>query len=151
MLDVHVPAPDGIEIARTLRGEGVPTECIVFSATIDATLIRKAFDAGVSGFVSKDATLDIVTAGIRAVLAGQRFVDPSVAADLLTEAGNPLSSREQQVLQLMANGLTNGEIGRQLCVADDTVKAHISTILRKLDSSGRTGAVAEAFRRNLVH
>lgn len=150
LLDISLPGMDGVEVAAQLRDEGHATRIVMFSATIDHALIQRAFAAGAAGFIGKDAHLDVVASGIRTVLNGQRFVDPAVAAELLDEGGQALSTRELQTLQMMADGLTNSAIAKQLSLADDTVKAHVSSILKKLDATSRTAAVATAFRRSMV-
>lgn len=151
LLDVAIPGFDGLEVARRAAEESISTRLIIFSATIDHTLIQRAFAVGALGFIGKDAKLDIVASAIRTVMSGKRFVDPAVAAELLDEAGQALTEREQKTLQLMADGLTNIGIAKELSLAEDTVKAHVSSVLRKLDASSRTAAVATAFRQNIVH
>jgi DNA-binding NarL/FixJ family response regulator len=150
LLDIDLPDTDGITLTRQIVELELSTRIVIFSATTDHTLIKRAFDAGALGFVGKEARVNVVEDAIQAVTDGTRYLDPAVAARMMTAEQTALSGRELDVLQLMADGLTNAQIAQQLSLSEDTVKTHISTILRKTETSGRAGAVAEAFRRRLV-
>ena len=151
LIDFRIPGGvDGLDIASAVSRERLGTRVIMYSATADRALVRRAFAAGAYGFVAKHARLDIITSAVLSVMEGHRFVDPLIAADLLAKPASDLSVRELQVLQLLADGCTNSKIGLSLSLAEDTVKSQVTAILRKLGVSGRTEAVAEAFRRDLV-
>jgi NarL family two-component system response regulator LiaR len=116
----------------------------------------EAVDAGASGFLLKDASPRDVAAAIRAAHRGEAVLHPSVAAKLLAERRRPpaahadLTSRELEVLRLIARGLQNKQIAAQLHVSEKTVKTHVSAILRKLDVTDRTQAAMYAVRERLA-
>lgn len=149
VLDVNMPLLDGVSITRQLRLEDSPTRVILYTAVTDPVIIQHALAAGAHGFVDKLSSLDVLIAAIDATIAGERFVDPRLIANLLTDDDH-LSPRELQVLQLAADGMQNKAIALRLGVGDETVKSHLSNVMRKLHADSRTGAVATGLRRSLI-
>ena len=147
VVDLRMPGKDGIEIAAAV---GDDTRVVLLSATTDSQVVQRALEAGAAGYVDKESGLDIIEAAVREVARGRRYVDPSLVAGLLDSAGERLSEREIQVLQLAGNGMQNKTIAAQLALSEETVKSHISNIMRKLDAHSRTEAVAAALRRSLI-
>lgn len=150
LLDLRMPGLDGIEVATRIRMQGLPTHVVLLTALTDTELVQHALDVGVRGYVDKGSHLDVMVAAVRAVAAGERYVDPSLLAGFVASSGETLSRRELQVLQLAANGLQNKTIAAELDLSEETVKSHLRNVMRKLDVQSRTGAVATAFRRSLI-
>jgi DNA-binding NarL/FixJ family response regulator len=150
LVDLRMPGLDGMQLAQRLRDDNSPTRVIIYSGQASPELLERAFEVGAVGYVGKESHRDILASAIEVVLAGERFVDPTIAARLIGRSHVSLSPREQQVLELMGEGLANTVIAERLGLAPETVRHHVSAILRKLDASSRTAAVATAFRRALI-
>ena len=152
LMDLRLIGPmDGVAAITTIRSES-PTARIIALTTYNGDGdIRRALDAGVQGYLTKNVLEDELLGAIRAVHAGRRCVS-SVAAVRLAEClpGNQLSERECEVLTLAARGFSNKRIGESLHIAETTVKSHVKSILEKLGADDRTQAVAEALRRGLI-
>jgi DNA-binding NarL/FixJ family response regulator len=150
LVDLRMPLLDGFGVAAALRDEGSATKVIIYSGIATPELVERAFEAGAAGYVGKESHRDILFAAIDVVLAGERFVDPTVAARMIGATSSALTPRERDVLQLMGDGLPNTAIAERLGLAPETVRHHVSGILRKLEASSRTEAVSTAFRRSLL-
>jgi DNA-binding NarL/FixJ family response regulator len=148
VVDLRMPELDGIDVARLAGGD--VTRIIVLSAMGDAELVQRALDAGAAGYVDKESPLDVLVSAVEAAASGRTFVDPSLVAGLLEGSGSRLSPRELEVLQLAADGLANRAMAERLGLSEETVKSHVSNVIRKLDATSRTQAVAEAMRRSLI-
>ncbi|MEJ1166378.1 response regulator transcription factor [Variovorax sp. CCNWLW186] len=113
--------------------------------------IRRAVDAGVRGYLLHDCSAEELSDAVRCVAAGRRYLSCPVADQLLDNLSSAApTARELEVLQLMAEGLANKDIGRRLDIGEGTVKAHVKAILRKLRKPTRVAAISEAFRRGLL-
>jgi two-component system, NarL family, response regulator len=113
--------------------------------------IRRALKAGAKGYMVKGTDPQQIREAVRRVGAGEALVPPNVAAKLAESMARPeLSEREHQVLEYVANGRSNKEISKILFISENTVKAHMKSILTKLDATGRTEAVAIAIKRGLI-
>lgn len=156
IMDLRLPGEDGAETTARIKAAHPGVKVLVLTAEANGEMFRRALAAGADGFLLKDAKAAELAAAILDVAAGQSVVTPSLTGELFAaargaaEPASPLSEREQQVLQLLADGRTNKEIAAQLFVSEATVKTHVENILRKLGVADRTQAVAEAFRRGLV-
>jgi DNA-binding NarL/FixJ family response regulator len=150
VLDVRMPGLDGVEVAEQINLRGLPTHVVLLTGLTDTELVQRALDVGVRGYVDKLSRLDVLVAAIRAVFAGERFVDPGLLANFVAGSRETLSPRELQVLQLAANGKQNKTIALELHLSEETVKSHLRNVMRKLEVQSRTGAVAAAFRRSLI-
>ena len=151
VVDLHMPGLTGIGIARRI---GQHTALILYTGYNDRALLIEALDAGVRGFVLKEAPLADVARAVETVAKGDVYVDPVLAGVLAGgEAAQQLkmlTQREREVLRLLANGLGNEEIGRELHIAGETARAHIRNAMRKLAADTRTHAVAMALRQSLI-
>lgn len=144
LIDLRLPGMDGLA-ALALYGErhpGVPR--VLISGEDDERLVRRAFDAGASGFIPKSLPVDEVAAAIRQVLEGGVFV-PSTHAPPPAE-GAVLTLRQLEVLRLLGEGYTNKEIAQSLEITERTARAHVAAILQSLDADNRTHAVIAAQR-----
>lgn len=142
----------GIDVVSAARERGVTTKLVLLTGLSDPGLVSKALAAGADGYVAKDSPTSIIQDAIAAVLSGKRYIDPTLVAAVMDHgnAGDSLSGREMQVLQLMAQGKQNKVIAQELQVSTETVKSFVSAILRKLDAHGRTEAVVTAMRRHMI-
>ena len=154
LLDVRMPGLSGIDVARTLARNGARTGTILYTGFGDQALLMDALDAGARGFVQKEASLDEVLRAIRIVAQGATYVDPVIGAFLATPEATrrlpDLTARERDVLRLLADGLSNEAIGKELFISPDTVRAHLRKAMSKLEADTRTQAVATALRQSLI-
>jgi DNA-binding NarL/FixJ family response regulator len=164
LMDVRMPGMDGIEATKRLAGSVPDPPRILILTTFDLDeYVYDALRAGASGFLLKDVTAERLFDAVRVIAAGNALLAPSVTRRLISEfAGRPdarpqsasaleeLTPRETQVLQLVAEGLSNAEIADRLIVTEETVKTHVSRILNKLGLRDRTQAVVVAYETGLV-
>ena len=157
LLDVRMPGLSGVDVLRTLAARGTLPPTIVLTTFDDEELVVESLRAGARGFLLKDVSLEGLVRAIRTVVAGGTFVQPvdpgraraasSIRADFpALETPDPLTTREREVLRLVAGGFSNREIGRALAMAEGTVKNHVSSILSKLGVRDRTRAVLTAVK-----
>lgn len=149
VLDLRMPRVDGLTCLRIMREEGLDTRVLVLTAFDDPDSVRAAFELGADGFALKTEPPKMTVAAIREVYHG-RMVFPRIAARWVMEkqerAKPPLSPREQEVLALVAEGLTNAQIAERLFIGEQTVKYHLRNIYQKLGVSTRTEAAAYYYR-----
>ena len=154
LLDLSLPGMHGLEVLPRLLGQDAhPPRVVVLTVHDDDAVVLRAVHGGAHGFVLKSASRDELVSAVRRVAAGGRSFDEVVVRALMhgeERSREPLSTRELQILQLVAAGHTNKEIGGSLYLSPGTVKAHLDSIYRKLDASDRAQAVATALRRGLL-
>jgi DNA-binding NarL/FixJ family response regulator len=167
ILDVRMPRLDGLAAAETiLAASGIDTRVLVLTTHDTDEYVYRALAAGASGFLLKSLPPEELVAAIRIAARGDALIDPSVTQRLVTRfaasiaPSNPpavrapgldrLTTREHEVLLLVAAGYSNSEIGARLYVGDETVKTHVSRILAKLDLRDRVQAVIYAHRHGLL-
>ncbi|MGH3435487.1 MAG: LuxR C-terminal-related transcriptional regulator [Sciscionella sp.] len=157
ILDLGLPDGSGIDLVTELRAQGWP-RIVVLASSDDPYAVRAAFQAGAQAYLLKSASPMVVTDGVRRVLDGGVYADPMVVPALatgtrVTGADNTqreLSAREVEVLQLVADGQSNKEIGEALSLSALTVKSHLSRIGRKLGTGDRAQMVALAMRAGVI-
>ena len=163
LLDIRMPVLDGLQAARQILALGLPTRVLILT-TFDADeYVYEALRGGASGFLLKDAPADQLVTAVRSIAVGDAILDPVITRRLISRfalaargaAGLPgelrqLTARELEVLRLMARGLSNLEIARQLVVEENTVKTHVSRILTKLGLRDRVQAVVLAYESGFV-
>jgi DNA-binding NarL/FixJ family response regulator len=150
VLDLRMQGMSGIETIHALREEFNQARVLIFSNYAKGDEVYQAMKAGAAGFVLKEMPLDRLLEAIRAVHRGEQYMPPEVAMRVGKRLLAHLSPRELDVLQLLARGLSNKEIGAQLGVVEGTVKIHIANIFNKLGVSDRTQALIEAIKRGIV-
>ena len=151
MLDLRMPKKDGLQVLTELMSRRAPEpRIIVMTAYESEEDLRRASNAGARGYLVKGANPQQIRAAIRTVAAGESLFPAEVSKLAESTAHPELSERELQVLQYIANGRSNVEIGQILYISEDTVKGHVRSILTKLDAMGRTEAIAIAAERGLI-
>jgi len=164
LMDVRMPKGSGIEACRAIK-EAVPSAKIIMLTISDEELdLYEAIKAGATGYLLKEISIEEVASAIRAVQNGQSLISPSMASKLLTEFAimvkrgdekeqvpTPrLTDREMEVLRLVARGLNNRDIAKELFISENTVKNHVRNILEKLQLHSRMEAVVYAVREKLL-
>ncbi len=164
LMDVRMPGTDGIEATRRIA-EAVPsTKIVMLTVSDEESDLYEAIKAGASGYLLKEISIEEVSTAVRAVVAGQSLISPSMASKLLTEFTNlskraderttvptpRLTDRELEVLRLVAQGKSNREIAEDLFISENTVKNHVRNILEKLHLHTRMEAVMYAVREKLL-
>lgn len=151
ILDLRMPKKDGLEVVAELMLRLPRPRVIVLTTSEKTEDLRRSLTAGVKGYILKGTEPRQVWDTIREVFASKSSLPEDVAAKLADSLGHPeLSERELQVLDQMALGKSNKEIGQQLYISEYTVKNHVKSVLKKLSAFGRTEAVAIAHERGLI-
>ena len=147
LIDLRMPAMSGLETMRAIRLRKDPPRIIVLTSFDTDEDIYQAVGAGAPGYVLKSTSQDQLLKAIREVGANKRYFPAHIAAQLTDRmARSDLTPREHQILQLVANGLTNKEIGRVFGSSDNTTRNHVNSIIEKLEVSDRTEAATIAMR-----
>lgn len=155
LMDLLMPVMDGIAATRVIRQEMPDVEIVALTSVLEDASVVGAVQAGAIGYLLKDTEADELRRSIKAAAAGQVQLSPQAAARLMREVRSPdspekLTAREAEVLCLLAQGQSNGEISRHLTITEATVKTHVSRILGKLGLLSRTQAALYAIRIGLV-
>jgi len=155
LMDLLMPGVDGITATAAIREAQPDVEVVALTSVLEDASVAGAIRAGAVGYLLKNASPDELRSAIRAAAQGQVRLSPEAAARLVREVRAPespeaLTKREIEVLRLVAAGRANKEIARELEVAEQTIKAHVSSILSKLGVQSRTQAALHAFRIGLV-
>ncbi|MEO5873561.1 MAG: response regulator transcription factor [Streptosporangiaceae bacterium] len=147
LLDIEMPRMDGITAAAELR-TGVPDAKVMILTTFGRPgYLRRAMEAGAVAFLVKDSPAEELAAAIRRVLAGERVIDPALAAAALSAGPNPLSARERDVLTASADGSSISDIALGLHLSEGTVRNYLSTAINKVGARNRTEAARTAQRQ----
>ncbi|MFC8503094.1 response regulator [Pedococcus sp. NPDC057267] len=154
LMDLRMPGVDGAEATARLRADDDgPAVLVLTTYDTDADIVR-AVEAGANGYLLKDAPRDTLADAIRRAARGETVLAPPVVARLAhrmrSPAGPALTDRETQVLQCVARGLSNSEVGRELHIGEATVKTHLLRSFEKLGVTDRTAAVTAAYRAGLI-
>jgi DNA-binding NarL/FixJ family response regulator len=154
VIDVRMPRLSGIEVAKRAAVGSPGTSIVFYTAYGDRALLSEALDVGARGFVLKEAPLDDLLRALHTVATGTTYVDPVLAGTLAASSVGSrlpeLTQRERDVLRLLADGLSNEEIGKRLFISAETVRTHVRKAMDKLDADTRTQAVARALREHLI-
>ncbi len=163
LMDVSMPVIDGIEATRRITANGSSSRILVLTMHDEDALRARAIRAGAVGFLTKDCELREVVESVRAVASGEMLISRDIAqamlaqfpevpvADEVVDITGPLTRREKEVLQSVADGRSTTEIGRELFISVKTVKNHLASIYAKLDARDRTQAVISGVRMGIVH
>lgn len=150
VLDQRMPGLQGTETIRRLRDEFGEVCVLVFSNYASGEEVYQAFRAGARGFVVKDMPLDRLLEAIRKVHRGEQYIPPEISARINGRVLSQLTSREIEVLSLVAKGLSNKEIAVRLELVEGTVKVHLSSILSKLRVADRTQAILAGVKQGII-
>ncbi len=154
VLDVRLPDGDGVEVCREIRSKHPEIACIMLTSFSDDEAVYSAIMAGAAGYVLKQVRGSDLVDGVRRVAAGESLLDPSITTRVLDRLRHQddedelavLSPQERRILELIAEGLTNRQIGERMFLAEKTVKNYVSNLFSKLGMSRRTEAAAYAAR-----
>lgn len=144
LLDIEMPGMTGIEAAAELHRELPGVKVVVVTTFGRPGYLRRAMESGADAFLVKDAPASQLAAAVRKVLAGERVIDPSLAAAALADGASPLTDREREVLRTAADGSTNAEIAAVLHLSQGTVRNYLSTAIQKMAARNRAEAVRMA-------
>lgn len=160
VLDLYLPFKDGVQVIAEIIALQPATRILAITSSNADERVVAAIQAGVSGYLLKDASREEFVRGVREVAAGNAFLPPEVAAKLIRgmrhkhiapahhdELVEPLTPREQEVLALLGEGLSNRAITKRLCLSESTVRVHISNILGKLGLENRNQAIVYVLRQ----
>ena len=139
LTDIEMPEVTGLELAAELKRQRRPVRVVILTTFARAGYLRRALDAGVSGYLLKDAPAATLANAIRRIRAGARVIDPELAAEAWTEA-DPLTDRERQVLRYAGEGASGAEIAERLTLSEGTVRNYLSEAISKMGASNRTEA-----------
>jgi DNA-binding NarL/FixJ family response regulator len=146
VVGVDLPDERGTELVRRISGNGVGSKCVIYTGLRDPDLLEAAYRAGARGLVAKPAGLPVLVEALREVWRGGRYFDPSFREGNGNGVGEvkALSSRESEILGLLADGLTGEQIAKRLVLSPETVRTHVRNAMEKLGASTRTAAVVKA-------
>src|SRR5918994_1531679 len=147
LLDIEMPGGDGLSAAAALRERLLSCRVIILTTFGRAGYLRRAMESGAVGFLLKDAPASELAAAIRRVMAGERVVDPGLAAAALSEGESPLTEREREVLAASTSGATIEDLARELYLSEGTVRNYLSTAIKKLGTRNRAEAAHLAERK----
>ncbi len=161
LMDVSMPALDGVEATRQISRLAPDSQVVMLTMHADGDVMARAIQAGAVGYLVKDCSIDDVVATVRLAASGESALSPGLASSMLAEvkktahnAGTieppTISAREEEVLQLVADGLSLPEVGAALFISVKTVKNHLASIYAKLDARDRTQAVLRAVRMGII-
>jgi DNA-binding NarL/FixJ family response regulator len=160
LMDIRMPELDGLEATRRILAADETAKVLILTTFNLDDYVYEALRAGASGFVLKDEPPEQLIAAVRTVAAGDALLSPSVTRNVIAhftrhqrqpppQAVDTLTSREMEVFRLIASGLSNAEIGRELFISDTTVKTHVTRLLQKLQVRDRAQAIVMAYQCSL--
>jgi DNA-binding NarL/FixJ family response regulator len=162
LMDVTMPVLDGVEATRQVRRVAPDAQVVMLTMHADGDVMARAIQAGAIGYLVKDCSTEEVVAAVRLAASGEGALSPELASSMLAEvhraggaaaSGNGaavISAREEEVLQLITDGLSLPEVAAQLYISVKTVKNHLASIYSKLDARDRTQAVLRAVRMGII-
>jgi DNA-binding NarL/FixJ family response regulator len=155
LMDVSMPIRDGVEAARLVKEAQPNTAIVMLTMHADVEVIQRAIRAGAAGYLTKDCSTEEIVRTIKLAANGESALSPEVAGALLAEANKPapepiISRREEEVLQLIADGCSTPEVAERLYISVKTVKNHLASAYQKLDAADRTQAVVRALKMGII-
>lgn len=156
LMDVSMPNIDGIEATRRLMAADARQRVVILTMHIDRDVIERAMKAGAVGYMTKDSTVKEVMLAIKLAANGDRILSPRLAEVMLAEAttvdepASILTKREEELLQLIVDGLATSEVAERMFISQKTVKNHLASIYEKLQARDRTQAVLTAMKMGII-
>jgi DNA-binding NarL/FixJ family response regulator len=152
IMDLRMPQMDGIEATEEIMRRMPDAKVLIFTAYSERALLTRGLESGAKGYVLKEAPHATLLRAIEKVAAGESFIDPALIPYITpTKDGQDiLTQREREILQLLADGMSNADVAAQLYISQETVKSHVRHILAKLEAETRTQAVAIALREAMI-
>jgi DNA-binding NarL/FixJ family response regulator len=151
IMDIRMPGMDGLEATKEVTERLPDTQVLLFTAFGERSLLGRGLDSGARGYLLKEASSDTLVRAIEKVAAGEAYVDPALMPTFLArDSHDLLTPREREILQLLADGMSNADVAAKLYISQETVKSHVRHILAKLEADTRTHAVAIAIRDSII-
>jgi DNA-binding NarL/FixJ family response regulator len=151
IMDVRMPEMDGLEATKVLGERNPDIPVLIFTAYSERSLLSRGLDSGAKGYILKEAPHQTLVRAIEKVSSGEVYVDPALMPAFLPGKGDDmLTGREREILQLLADGMSNADVAAKLFISQETVKSHVRHILAKLEADTRTQAVAIALREAMI-
>jgi len=152
IMDVRMPGMDGLEATKLLTEQDPNVAVLIFTAYSERSLLSRGLDSGAKGYILKEAPHETLVRAIEKVADGEGYVDPALMPAFLSgkDKEEMLTTREREILQLLADGMSNADVATKLFISQETVKSHVRHILAKLEADTRTHAVAIALREAII-
>ena len=161
LMDVTMPNLNGVEATKRIHAAHPEVRIVMLTMHADAEVVAEAIRGGANGYLVKDCSTDEIAAAIRLAVSGETALSPQLAASMLgelrrldraqeTDDDRLITKREEEVLQLIADGCSTPEVAQQLFISQKTVKNHLAAIYQKLDARDRTQAVVRAVRMGII-
>jgi DNA-binding NarL/FixJ family response regulator len=152
IMDVRMPGMDGLEATKQITAADPNAAVLIFTAYSERMLLSRGLESGAKGYILKEAPHETLLRAIERIAHGDGFVDPALMPAFLNgkEREEMLTAREREILQLLADGMSNSDVAAKLFISQETVKSHVRHILTKLEADTRTHAVAIALRDAII-
>jgi len=151
VMDVRMPGMDGLEATKAISREVPESAVLIFTAYSERSLLSRGLESGAKGYILKEAPHETLLRAITKVAWGETYVDPALMPAFFSkDRDDMLTSREREILQLLADGMSNADAAARLFISQETVKSHVRHILAKLEADTRTHAVAIALRDAII-
>jgi DNA-binding NarL/FixJ family response regulator len=152
IMDVRMPGMDGLQATKLLSEKLPETAVLIFTAYSERSRLGRGLESGAKGYILKEAPHATLLRAIEKVAGGESYVDPALMPAFLTgkDKDDMLTGREREILQLLADGMSNADVAAKLFISQETVKSHVRHILAKLEADTRTHAVAIALREAII-
>jgi DNA-binding NarL/FixJ family response regulator len=152
IMDVRMPGLDGLDATKELMAKEPNIAVLIFTAYSERSLLARGLESGAKGYILKEAPHETLVRAIEKVANGDSFIDPALMPAFLSgkDREDMLTAREREILQLLADGMSNADVAQRLFISQETVKSHVRHILAKLEADTRTHAVAIALRDAII-
>jgi DNA-binding NarL/FixJ family response regulator len=152
IMDVRMPGLDGLDATKELMEKEPNSAVLIFTAYSERSLLARGLESGAKGYILKEAPHETLVRAIEKVAHGDSFIDPALMPAFLSgkDREDMLTAREREILQLLADGMSNADAAQRLFISQETVKSHVRHILAKLEADTRTHAVAIALRDAII-
>ncbi len=152
IMDVRMPGLDGLDATKELLEKEPNAAVLIFTAYSERSLLARGLESGAKGYILKEAPHETLVRAIEKVAGGDSFIDPALMPAFLSgkDREDMLTAREREILQLLADGMSNADAAQRLFISQETVKSHVRHILAKLEADTRTHAVAIALRDAII-